>query len=66
MHLIRGLTEEESHQVLNKAFDDRKVHDELCLGLLVSILADPVVAPRVSEQAFFITEFLIIIIIQFG
>lgn len=44
--LTRGLTEEESHHALNKALDDRKVHDELCLGLLVSILADPSIASR--------------------
>lgn len=46
INLTRGLTEEESHHALNKALDDRKVHDEVCLGLLVSILADPAIAPR--------------------
>lgn len=49
INLTRGLTEEESHHALNKALDDRKVHDEVCLGLLVSILADPAIAPRVSK-----------------
>ncbi|KAK8749550.1 hypothetical protein OTU49_015426 [Cherax quadricarinatus] len=46
MNLTRDLNEEESHHALNKAFDDRKVHDELCLGLLVSILADQSKASR--------------------
>ncbi|KAG7161495.1 Integrator complex subunit 3-like [Homarus americanus] len=46
INLTRGLTEEESHHALNKSLDDRKVHDELCLGLLVSILADPSIASR--------------------
>ena len=48
--LTRGLSEEESHHALNKALDDRKVHDELCLGLLVSILADSSIASRVSAS----------------
>ncbi|XP_066967974.1 integrator complex subunit 3 [Macrobrachium rosenbergii] len=46
INLTRGLSEEESHHELNKALDDRKAHDELCLGLLVSILADPSAASR--------------------
>lgn len=54
--LTRGLTEEESHHALNKALDDRKVHDELCLGLLVSILADPSIASRVSTFFFMLLE----------
>ena len=48
VHLTRNLSEKEAHDVMNKNFDDRKVHDETCLGLLVGILSDPHNATRVS------------------
>ncbi|CAL4137794.1 unnamed protein product, partial [Meganyctiphanes norvegica] len=46
INLTRGLSEKEAHDVLNKALDDRKVHDEICLGLLVAILSEPANAQR--------------------
>ena len=45
--LTAGLSEKETHDVLNKAVANNS-HDQVSLGLLVSILIDPQFAPRVS------------------
>lgn len=45
--LTAGLSEKEAHDVLNKAVANNS-HDQVSLGLLVSILVDPPLAPRVS------------------
>ena len=47
--LTHGMTEKEAHDALNKAIDEHKQHDEICIGLMVAILtADPAQAQRVS------------------
>jgi len=38
--LTERLTEKETHDVLNKAVEDAKQHEEICLGLLYAILTD--------------------------
>ncbi|KAJ1521963.1 hypothetical protein ONE63_002294 [Megalurothrips usitatus] len=44
-NLISGLSEKESHDVLNKAVANNS-HDQVSLGLLVAILIDPPVAAK--------------------
>ncbi|XP_034230084.1 integrator complex subunit 3 [Thrips palmi] len=44
-NLITGLSDKETHDVLNKAVANNS-HDQVSLGLLVSILIDPHLAPR--------------------
>ncbi|XP_076035638.1 integrator complex subunit 3 isoform X2 [Oratosquilla oratoria] len=48
--LTKGLTEKESHDVLNRALDDKKTHDDVCLGLLVGILSDQQNAQRLYHD----------------
>lgn len=52
-NLIAGLSETETHDVLNKAIANSS-HDQVSLGLLVSILIDPHVAPRSLRDLMFI------------
>uniref|UniRef100_A0A2P2I620 SOSS complex subunit A homolog n=1 Tax=Hirondellea gigas TaxID=1518452 RepID=A0A2P2I620_9CRUS len=48
--LTRGLTEKEAHDVLNKAIDDPKQHEEICIGLMVIILSEPLQANRAFQD----------------
>ena len=48
--LIANCSEKEAHDALNKIADDRKSHEDLCIGLLVSILSDPSNATRVRKM----------------
>lgn len=51
-NLISGLSEKESHDVLNKAVaNNNNSHDQVSLGLLVGILIDPVNAAKVCRSS---------------
>ncbi|XP_018019760.1 integrator complex subunit 3 [Hyalella azteca] len=50
MNLTRGLSDKEAHDILNKAIDDPKQHEDICLGLMVAILSDPAQANRAFQD----------------
>ena len=46
--LVGNVSEREAHDVLTSAAcRDQKTHDDICLGLLATILTDPPLAPKV-------------------
>ena len=48
-----NVSERETHDALTRAaFQDKKVHDEICLGLLGTLLLEKENAAKVSKVAF--------------